>query len=264
MKQSDFFNQEYVKIDEESIADWKIVDYKLVLGKKILTVGSGSASDLWFLADRNKIYALDLAREAINIARLHGIHASIYDAQNKLPYEDNTFDIVVLKDILEHLVEPEKLLSEGKRLLKNDGYMVISIPNNFSLWFRIRMLFGKNLIWKALGGFDHTKYFEEWNYMHLRFFTWVGFQKFLEVHGLKIIKTFWDFDTLAHYNDPEMYLEIMQQRVKEGNLIAKRFMFYYRFFKIFSLLFPKKLRSKVVSLNPGLLCSGFYVHVKKA
>jgi len=69
---------------------------------------------------------------------------------------------------------------------------------------------------------------------------------------------------LAHYNDPEMYLEIMQQRVKEGNLIAKRFMFYYRFFKIFSLLFPKKLRSKVVSLNPGLLCSGFYVHVKKA
>ena len=172
MTQNKFFDQHYEKRGETvSIPDWKVTDYQMVSGKKILSIGSGPAGDLWHLADKNDVTALDSSLAAMKIAGEHKVKGKIHDVQQPLPFKNKTFDIIVLKDILEHLIEPEKLILESKRILKDDGYIVISIPNHFSFWFRLRYLLGKGIIWKSIGGFDHTLYFEEWNYMHIRFFT---------------------------------------------------------------------------------------------
>ena len=57
-----------------------------------------------------------------------------------LPFEDKTFDVVICKDILEHILEPLLVLHEVYRILKDSGYVIISVPNHFYLPFRARIL----------------------------------------------------------------------------------------------------------------------------
>lgn len=47
----------------------------------------------------------------------------------KLPFEDNSFDVVTAMEILEHIDEPEKLLLEAKRVCKTSGSVIVTTPN---------------------------------------------------------------------------------------------------------------------------------------
>lgn len=53
-----------------------------------------------------------------------------------------SFDVVVLADVLEHLANPERILSELKNLIKQDGWAVISLPNVANWRIRLSLLFG--------------------------------------------------------------------------------------------------------------------------
>ena len=46
----------------------------------------------------------------------------------KLPYENDFFDIVVSFDVLEHILEDNKAVSEVHRVLKKGGYLVFMVP----------------------------------------------------------------------------------------------------------------------------------------
>jgi len=58
-----------------------------------------------------------------------------------LPFQDGTFDTVVMLDVLEHVYAPEVLLEEAVRVSKK--YIIISVPNFNSLPARLQILFGK-------------------------------------------------------------------------------------------------------------------------
>lgn len=47
----------------------------------------------------------------------------------KLPFEDDKFDIVTLMEILEHIEEPKKALQEARRVCKPEGMVIITVPN---------------------------------------------------------------------------------------------------------------------------------------
>jgi len=245
--------------------DLKIVDYNLATkNKKILNVGGGNGADVWFLAKENEVYLIDGSQVAVKQAQTHNIKAQVADVSNYLAFEDGDFDIVILKDILEHIYNPFFLLQEARRVLKDDGYLIISLPNHFYLPFRLRILFGGNFIWKSLLH-NHKKDFEEWDYMHIRFFTWKGVKKMLTHADLKIEKGYWDFGTLAHYSDPLMYENAFKMNNKK--ISTKRQYIMYKVlipcYKIFNFIFPKKIRSFIVSTCPSLWCAGFYIKVKK-
>jgi SAM-dependent methyltransferase len=88
---------------------------------------------------------VDYAESAVNVARnticyfadrLSG-QVSVQGADAKfLPFADKTFDRVLLLDIVEHLHDWElaQVLSEVRRVLRNDGYLVIhTLPNVWTL-----------------------------------------------------------------------------------------------------------------------------------
>ena len=66
-----------------------------------------------------------------NITRLN-IHPGnnidvVYDG-GIIPFEDKTFDKILLRCVLEHVNDPENLLKEASRILKENGVMVIEVP----------------------------------------------------------------------------------------------------------------------------------------
>jgi len=62
---------------------------------------------------------------------------------SKLPYESNSFDAVIICEVIEHLsFNPLPVLQEINRVLKNGGYIYIGMPNQASLVNRVNLLFG--------------------------------------------------------------------------------------------------------------------------
>ncbi len=59
----------------------------------------------------------------------------------KIPVKDNTFDILVCLETLEHTLYPKRVLSELKRVTKKDGIFVLSMPNDYNFWLRLAYLF---------------------------------------------------------------------------------------------------------------------------
>ncbi|OLE64596.1 MAG: hypothetical protein AUG74_13000 [Bacteroidetes bacterium 13_1_20CM_4_60_6] len=232
----------------------------------VLSVGAGAGRDIWHLTPHFRVHAIDFATSGLRVAKRHDLRCVSADITDGLPYRDNAFDLVILKDILEHLLDPQTLVGEVQRVLRPGGRVIISVPNHFFLSFRIRLLLGKGLIWKSLGH-DHAVAFEDWNYMHLRFFTYRGFRRFLQQVGLMPERFFWDFGTLAHYNQPEMVFGAQHEKQRLGLPLSRKgrfgLMTLLPAYRVFNAVFPRRLRHAIVSLAPGLLCAGFYVRCRR-
>lgn len=65
---------------------------------------------------------------------------SVYDIQAA----DNTYDLIFLLEVLEHLDYPDEALQEIARVLKPDGYLVLGVPRE-PLWCTLNMARGKYL-----------------------------------------------------------------------------------------------------------------------
>lgn len=66
----------------------------------------------------------------------------------ELNHKDNTYDLVFLLEVLEHLDYPSKALQEIKRVLKPNGYLIIGVPRE-PIWRSLNMARGK--YWSDLG-----------------------------------------------------------------------------------------------------------------
>lgn len=68
------------------------------------------------------------------------IQESVYETTHK----NNTFDLVFLLEVLEHLDYPEKALEELARVTKPGGYLILGVPHE-PLWCALNMARGKYL-----------------------------------------------------------------------------------------------------------------------
>lgn len=102
-------------------------------------------------------------------------HTSIEGSLDELP--DGHFDCIFFNDVLEHLVEPGKVLEDIKGKLRKDGAIIASIPNilHFETIYKIL----RNLDWRYenAGIMDKT---------HLRFFTKKSMVRMFESSGYKV------------------------------------------------------------------------------
>jgi len=73
-----------------------------------------------------------------------GINVSKVDFEKcVLPYKDNSFDVVVTSETIEHLINPYPMLREAKRVLKPNGRLIIGTHNQTNIYCRLFFLFGK-------------------------------------------------------------------------------------------------------------------------
>lgn len=109
----------------------------------VLDCGSHAGSNARKRADAKglqSIIGIERNVSVVQEASERGIQVMQADLNRPLPLAADSFDVVVVADVLEHLVETSTFVSEAHRVLKRGAYAVISTPNLAS-WHNIFALF---------------------------------------------------------------------------------------------------------------------------
>ena len=95
------------------------------------------------------LMGLDIEQKALKVATQKNPNTTFKEASvYEIPFESNSFDLVILSEVLEHLDHPEKALEEIKRV--SNKYILISVPHE-PVWRA-----GNMARLKYLGSFGNT------------------------------------------------------------------------------------------------------------
>ncbi|QDU67787.1 class I SAM-dependent methyltransferase [Engelhardtia mirabilis] len=114
-----------------------VLDGRVPLGPnaRILDVGPGSGVNLPVLAPRGRVVTLDVAAGSLQNCAAKGATPVRGDA-TAAPFADGSFQLIAALDVLEHLEAETAALSEWRRLLADDGKLLLSVPALQLLWGR--------------------------------------------------------------------------------------------------------------------------------
>jgi ubiquinone/menaquinone biosynthesis C-methylase UbiE len=115
--------------------------------ENLLDVGCGDGRRTVRIAEhfhiqRNSIHGIDYDDEAIQKCNLF-FDSKKRDLENeKLPFKDCKFDLVICNQVLEHIKNYKHVIAEIIRVTKKEGFILLGIPNLAHLINRIYLLFG--------------------------------------------------------------------------------------------------------------------------
>ncbi len=105
----------------------------------LLDVGCGKGYFVEYAQAKGwKAIGLDVSRFAVDLCRSRGLDVRLGTLEKiELPVE--SFDVVHMNHVLEHMVDPFSSLKRAHGLLKSKGILAIEVPNEFDDWFeRVR------------------------------------------------------------------------------------------------------------------------------
>lgn len=109
--------------------------------KRVLDIGCRDGALTKHYNLNNEIIGVDIDPVALrSIEENLKIKTMQFDLNSDWPIEPNSFDVVVIAEVLEHLYYPWKVLGRINKVLKSGGKIVGSVPNAFSLKSRIKYL----------------------------------------------------------------------------------------------------------------------------
>ncbi len=118
-------------------------------GKRILEVGGGSGRDSLEMARGGAIcFVLDYTTTALDLVRSQceagsGVPRLICGDAFKLPIKDCSVDVVFHQGLMEHFREPDGLLEENRRVLKDGGHLLVDVPQRYHVYTILK----QTLIW---------------------------------------------------------------------------------------------------------------------
>jgi 2-polyprenyl-3-methyl-5-hydroxy-6-metoxy-1,4-benzoquinol methylase len=101
---------------------------------KLLDIGSGEGGTSEVLSQDNIVISFDMNK--IRLLRQQNSFSNfnlLCGSSSSLPFKNNSFDLIILQDTLEHLDNREKLINNVYNLLNDNGMIYLSTPNKFSV-----------------------------------------------------------------------------------------------------------------------------------
>ena len=95
---------------------------------KILNIGAGTGNDIHQIKKFGKVFVLDIDKKALNLIPDSLVEEKVIADACNIPYPDNSFDVVVSFDVLEHIKDDIKVVSEVRRILRPGGFFVFTVP----------------------------------------------------------------------------------------------------------------------------------------
>lgn len=160
--------------------------------KKLLDIGCGDGSFSARLRKCCEVFGVDVSQKAIDLARRIGVNAYKADIScQELPFSNEYFDIVYMGDVIEHLLNPDFAIKEVRRVLKSDGFLVLSTPNIASWLNRLLLVVGLQPLSSEV---STVKSFGRYGKQditpvgHLRLFTYRALKEFLAYYQFSVLK----------------------------------------------------------------------------
>ena len=171
----------YLSVIRENPYDrsWRLIRW-VGSEKRVLELGCATGYISKRLAESGcEVVGIEIDREVAELARrfCHFVHVSDLNSTDWIKCLDGqTFDVILMGDVLEHLVNPDMILRAVRTLLRPSGYLVVSLPNVVHWVTRIKFVLGR-FEYESAGTLDST---------HLRFFTPKTARKLIEDAGYRI------------------------------------------------------------------------------
>lgn len=108
----------------------------LSLDARILDIGTSTGTNLRLLRGLGFTHfeGVDMSSESVRWCESKGLgHVTVGDVCD-LPYPDASFDLILATDIIEHVDDDTAALREIQRVIKPDGFVLITVPAFMSLW----------------------------------------------------------------------------------------------------------------------------------
>lgn len=113
---------------------------------RVLDVGAGDGLVLDRLSGAQEKHAefsgIELNADAVRRMREKGYDAYECSASSKYPFKDDHFDVVFAGEVIEHVIDPDAMLGECRRVLSPSGTLVITTPNLLAWHNRLLMMLG--------------------------------------------------------------------------------------------------------------------------
>ena len=115
--------------------------------KKVLDLGGRDGTLTKYFIKNNNVTLADIDENALQYAKKnYQVDTIKVDLNQSLPFLDNSFDVVVMAEVLEHLPYPKITLSEIKRVLKTNGEFIGNLPLAYHLKDRWQVIRGRKLL----------------------------------------------------------------------------------------------------------------------
>lgn len=134
---------EYAKMDALEKDHWWFVAKRQFLavlihkyagqGGRLLDIGCGTGAVLDFFSTQGgktkgfQVEGIDMSPAALEYCHKKGLKVALGKAE-VLVYADNTFDVIIASDVLEHIEDTDSVLREISRVLKPGGIFVVTVP----------------------------------------------------------------------------------------------------------------------------------------
>lgn len=117
--------------------DLRLIAERTARGARLLDIGAGRGVFVQ-AASRQGLdaYALDLQVEASALWGKEGVRGVIGDG-GRTPFAAGSFDVVRMKEVLEHIEDPLAFVREGKRLLREGGVLLAHVPTPWSQFYPV-------------------------------------------------------------------------------------------------------------------------------
>ncbi len=103
-------------------------------GARVLDAGCGSGRTLPELEPYGEVSGIELSPDAAEVARARGCGEVVIGRLEKLPWDDETFDLITCLDVIEHTPDDRVTLRELRRVAKPGGWLLVTVPAYQALW----------------------------------------------------------------------------------------------------------------------------------
>ncbi len=145
------------------------------------------------------IYGIDIVKNRIDEAKKNGLKVIKSDLNYKLPFKDNSFDVIHANQVIEHIAFLDIFVFEIHRVLKKGGYAIVSTENGSS-WANI---FASLMGWQifSLTNVSCQK---------------IGIGNPLAIHrGTQVELSSWTHKTIFNYRGLKEFFEIYDFRIEK-------------------------------------------------
>jgi len=160
-------------------------------GQKILVVGCGAGLDeknIKMLYPNVEIWSIDISEEMIGKAAANQTPSHLFlSIAEAMPFKDSSFDRILSREVIEHVMEPQKMLLEISRVLKPNGIAVVTTENEESFSPKnYYAMHPKKRLAQALGiSLAKSKFKDESPSL-------AEMKQFVQTSGLILVEYFWD------------------------------------------------------------------------